>query len=61
MSICIMFRKCEHCGHRYTYNPGIGDFGLICPKCRKGQSELVDVEMIKSHKKLFFIDKRLST
>jgi len=41
MSICIMLRICEHCGHRYAYNPSIGEFGTICPKCHKGQSELI--------------------
>ena len=43
MSIRIMFRKCEHCGHRYVYNPSTGNFGLICPKCKKAQSGLVSV------------------
>ena len=37
VSICIMFRKCEHCGHRYTYNPSVGNFGVVCPKCKKIQ------------------------
>lgn len=43
MNIRIMFRKCQHCGHRYTYNPSVGKFGLICPKCRKVQSVIVSV------------------
>ena len=42
MSIRIMLRKCQHCGHKYPYNPSIGDFGLICPKCKMMQSGLVD-------------------
>lgn len=41
MGIRIMIRKCEHCGHRYTYNPSTGNFGTVCPKCRKMQSELI--------------------
>ena len=43
MSIRIMFRKCEHCRHRYTYNPSTGNFGMVCPKCHKAQTELVPV------------------
>ena len=43
MSICIMLRICEHCGNRYAYNPSIGEFGIICPKCHKAQSELIVV------------------
>ena len=41
MSIRIMTRKCEHCGHRYTYNPSTGNLGMICPKCHKGQQEII--------------------
>ena len=41
MSALMMFRKCEHCGHRYMYNPSTGDFGLVCPKCKKAQSAIV--------------------
>lgn len=43
MSICIKLRQCEHCGHRYPYNPSTGDFGRICPKCQQFQSELVQL------------------
>lgn len=41
MSIRIMFRKCEHCRHRYTYNTSTGNFGIVCPKCHKAQTKLV--------------------
>ena len=41
MSALMMFRSCEHCGHRYTYNPSTGNFGLVCPKCKKPQTSLV--------------------
>ena len=41
VSIRIMFRKCEYCGHRYTYNPSVGNFGVICPKCKKVQSKVI--------------------
>ena len=34
MSIVMMFRKCVHCGHKYSYNPSVGNFGEICPKCK---------------------------
>lgn len=43
MSTRIMFRRCQHCGHRYTYNPSTGNLGLICPKCNKAQSSIVDL------------------
>ena len=39
MSIRMMFRKCRHCGHKYTYNPSIGDMGEFCPRCHKAQSK----------------------
>ena len=39
MGICTMFRKCENCGHRYTYNPSTGNFGKVCPRCRTIQSD----------------------
>ena len=41
MSATIMIRKCQHCGHKYSYNPSVGKFGLICPKCGKTQSSIV--------------------
>ena len=41
MSALMMFRRCEHCGHRYMYNPSTGNFGLICPKCKKAQATIV--------------------
>jgi Zn finger protein HypA/HybF involved in hydrogenase expression len=50
MSIRIMFRKCEHCRHRYTYNPSIGNFGVVCPKCHKAQSEIISVSVNKLKK-----------
>ena len=40
MSIRMMFRKCRHCGHKYTYNPSIGDMGEFCPRCHKPQSDM---------------------
>ena len=41
MSTLMMFRRCEHCGHRYMYNPSTGNFGLVCPKCQKAQTAIV--------------------
>lgn len=43
MSIRMMFRKCRHCGHKYTYNPSIGDMGEFCPRCHKPQGKLFDL------------------
>lgn len=41
MSALMMFRRCEHCGHRYMYNPSTGNFGLVCPNCKKAQVAIV--------------------
>ena len=41
MSALMMFRRCEHCGNRYMYNPSTGNFGLVCPKCKKPQATIV--------------------
>ena len=41
MSALMMFRRCEHCGYRYIYNPSTGNFGLVCPKCKKAQATIV--------------------
>ena len=41
MSALMMFRRCEHCGHRYMYNPSTGNFGLVCPKCKRAQAAIV--------------------
>ena len=35
MSMVMMHRRCIHCGEKYTYNPSVGKFGLICPRCGK--------------------------
>lgn len=51
MSIRTMFRTCEHCRHRYTYDPSTGNMGMICPKCRKPQSKLVPTAANKLRKK----------
>lgn len=37
MSILIMKRKCVYCKKVYTYNPSVGNFGLVCPKCNRSQ------------------------
>ena len=39
MSIRMMIRKCKHCGHKYTYNPSIGDMGEFCPRCHMPQTK----------------------
>lgn len=41
MSTILMIRKCQHCGHKYSYNPSTGNFGVVCPKCNKPQSTIV--------------------
>ena len=41
MSVLMMIRKCEHCGYKYMYNPSTGNFGLVCPKCKKAQAAIV--------------------
>lgn len=37
MSIRMMFKRCIHCGQRYTYNPSVGDFGMFCKQCGRVQ------------------------
>ena len=49
MGIRIMIRKREHCKHRYSYNPSTGNFGLICPKCKKAQSKLIPLAVKKGN------------
>ena len=39
MSIIIMFRRCQYCKHRYPYNPSVGIFGHICPRCKRIQTQ----------------------
>ena len=41
MSVTIMIRKCQHCGHKYSYNASIGRFGIICPKRGNPQTSIV--------------------
>lgn len=48
MSICTKFRVCKSCGHRYVYNPSVGDWGRICPKCGKFQMKLIDMQKTKT-------------
>lgn len=28
-----MKKRCPNCGRVFTYNPSVGDSGLICPYC----------------------------
>lgn len=39
MSAVMMTRSCVHCRRRYTYNPSVGRFGMVCPHCGKVQGE----------------------
>lgn len=48
MSALMMFRRCEHCGYRYMYNPSTGNFGLVCPKCKKAQAAIVPSQNTES-------------
>ena len=51
MTIRIMLKKCIHCHKKYLYNPSVGNFGWICPYCKKlqtntgndGKGEFLDV------------------
>ena len=47
MSATIMIRKCQHCGHKYSYNPSVGKFGIICPKCGKAQTSILPIPSLK--------------
>lgn len=33
MSAILMLKKCKKCGKKYSYNPSVGNFGMICPYC----------------------------
>lgn len=35
MSIMPMYKRCPNCKRQFTYNPDIGDLGLVCPHCNK--------------------------
>lgn len=41
VSIITMHRTCERCGRRYTYDPSVGRFGMVCPHCGKVQKKIV--------------------
>lgn len=34
MTMHPMFKKCPKCKRKFTYNPSVGDLGLICPHCK---------------------------
>lgn len=52
-----MFRRCRYCGYRYSYNPSIGDRGLICPHCNRYQNskERENKSMKKHYKYILMI------
>lgn len=35
MSIVPMYKRCPNCKRQFTYNPSVGDMGLVCPHCNK--------------------------
>lgn len=43
MSIRMLFRRCYYCGYRYRYNPSVGYFGQLCPKCGRVQAHMIDL------------------
>ena len=40
MSITIMTKQCVHCKRTYTYNPSLGDMGIICKYCHRSQATI---------------------
>lgn len=38
MSALPMYRTCVKCGKMYSYNPSIGDLGIVCPYCHAPQT-----------------------
>ncbi len=38
MSSRLITKQCIHCRRTFTYNPSVGDFGMVCKHCRKPQS-----------------------
>ena len=41
VSIITMYRICERCGKRYTYDLSVGRFGMVCPHCGKVQKKIM--------------------
>ena len=35
MSLLPMYKRCPNCKRQFTYNPSVGDMGLVCPHCGK--------------------------
>ncbi len=35
MSLLPMYKRCPNCKRQFTYNPSVGDMGLVCPHCNK--------------------------
>ena len=35
MSMLPMHKRCPNCKRQFTYNPSVGDLGLVCPHCKK--------------------------
>ena len=35
MSMLPMYKRCPNRKRRFSYNPSIGDLGLVCPNCGK--------------------------
>lgn len=39
MSAHIMTKQCIHCKKIYTYNPSVGDIGMLCKHCHRPQRQ----------------------
>lgn len=35
MSMLPMYKRCPSCKRQFSYNPSVGDLGLVCPHCNK--------------------------
>lgn len=54
MSTLFMTKRCQNCHRRFTYNPSVGDFGLICRHCGMPQIKIRDEGKLPYEPKLDF-------
>ncbi len=47
MTMRAMYKKCKNCGKQFTYNPSVGEPGMMCPYCRKPANVKLSGKKIK--------------
>lgn len=46
MSIRTMIRQCVRCRRMYTYNPSVGDLGMVCKLCFRTQAMTIPISQL---------------